>query len=77
MTGRPAIYTDEQRIQAIKLNQLRAYLKKNNKTQEEYDLWRSNIDLKKKITKLKNDFNDVLLNKDETKIALLIDILSS
>jgi hypothetical protein len=75
MAGRPKLYTNEQKANAIKKNSLKAYLKKNGKTEEDYNQWREELALRKQIAKLKSDFNEVISNKDHTKISILSAVL--
>lgn len=77
MAGRPSIYTAEQRKKAIKNNQIRSYLKKAGRTEEEYNQWKAELALKKQINKLKHDFNKAIADQDPTKITVLTAVLSN
>lgn len=71
-TGRPLLHiTEEERAESIKIIQLRAYLKKHNKTMEEYLEWKKEKERNREILEIKKKIKLAYKNFDNNRLKEL------
>lgn len=76
MRGRPFLYlTDEDRKKAIHNNQLKAYLKRNGKTIDEYNQWKDELNKKKELRRIKKQLREALNTDNLEKLLIIKNIL--
>lgn len=76
MAGRPKTYTDEEKAQAIRNNARKAYLKKQNITEAQYNEWKERVSMDKQISKLRTQFKHLIDERNPTKISILTAVLT-